>query len=208
MIKKITGIQGLVLFISIFATSNGFAECITDNFHEVEPHSLYRSAQLSAQTLQEKITSLGLKTIINLRGANPTESWFVAETQVAQKNNVEMVNISLSANSIPSKDQLVTLLEAYDKAPRPILVHCEGGADRTGMATAIYEYDKNNGNLHEADDMLSIFYFHIEWIHPAMDYFVNEIYRGYQWAMTDFDPCAENYKYFNKAAFCKAPTTP
>ena len=37
------------------------------NFHAVEPHVVYRSAQLSGQDLHELVTAHGIKTVLSLR---------------------------------------------------------------------------------------------------------------------------------------------
>jgi hypothetical protein len=44
----------------------------------------------------------------------------------------------LSSKRLPTRKMLLTLLDTYDRAPRPILVKCSGGQDRTSFAAALY----------------------------------------------------------------------
>jgi protein tyrosine/serine phosphatase len=174
---------------------------ITDNFHVVYAGELYRSAQLSAATLEKKINQYGIKTVINLRGESPGNAWYEREAATVEKAGAMLVNIRFTAGRIPTAAELTSLLAALTSAPRPILVHCEAGADRTGEAVGIYIFDKT-GDRAAARRALSPAYFHFEFTHPAMDYFVGEVYQGAQWAMS-YDPCKADYKYFDRAHLCK-----
>lgn len=113
-----------------------------------------------------------------------------------------MVNIPFRASRIPTADELTALLTAYESAPRPILVHCQAGADRTGEAIAIYIFNRTNGDRERAKKALSIKYHHVRLINPAMDYFIEDLYQGINWAKS-YQPCTKDYKYFNKSALCQ-----
>ena len=39
---------------------------------------------------------------------------------------------------MPPPESLRALLAAFDAAPYPIIYHCQAGADRTGLVSAIY----------------------------------------------------------------------
>src|SRR3972149_7480835 len=108
-----------------------------DNFYEVEKNSFYRSKQLSEDRLDFYIKKYGIKTLINLRGNNQKKWWF-KEKKVAEKNGVAFFSIAMSAVRMTKKEHLIELLKIYDTAPRPMLVHCIGGADRTGEASALW----------------------------------------------------------------------
>jgi protein tyrosine/serine phosphatase len=53
--------------------------------------------------------------------------------------------------------QLVSILK---NAPKPILIHCAGGADRTSLASALYQYAIKGTTVKEAQKEFSIWYGH------------------------------------------------
>jgi protein tyrosine phosphatase (PTP) superfamily phosphohydrolase (DUF442 family) len=114
------------------------------NFHEVESGKFYRSAQLSPSKLEHYIKKHHIKTVINLRGAHPKESWWQKEKNVIEKNGARYHNISMQASCLTSKKNLQELLQLYDQAIGPILVHCHGGSDRAGEASALWVLEKKH----------------------------------------------------------------
>lgn len=158
-----------------------------DNFHSVESGTLYRSKQLSQRRLEKYIKRLGLKTIINLRGSNPTRSWWQKEKAVTKKYGLKFYNLAMTARSLPSKKHLLKLLEIYKTAPRPILIHCYSGADRTGEAAALWvlEHQKKHKNI--ALKQLSLKYGYMRFKHPAKRFFI-DIWQGKDWLKKSYDP--------------------
>lgn len=110
---------------------------VTDNVHTVIPGKIYRSAQLDHRGLAKYTEKLHLKTIINLRGAWSKDSWYQVESRFAKNHHLNYYPIQFSAYDLPNKKHLYTLIQLLQTAPTPLIFHCEGGADRTGMAAAI-----------------------------------------------------------------------
>ncbi|HOK89205.1 MAG TPA: tyrosine-protein phosphatase [Candidatus Hydrogenedentes bacterium] len=108
------------------------------NFRVVERGAFYGSRQMSGRALERTIRSRGIRTVINLRGANPDAPWYQEELAVCRKHGVEHLDFAWSRNSIPSPESLAAYVDAVKNAPRPILAHCEGGTHRTGVASAIW----------------------------------------------------------------------
>ena len=75
--------------------------------------------------------------MINLRGANPDKRWYQEEINTTKALNVKHYDIPMRAYSLPQLELLKQLVIDIQRAPRPILVHCYSGADRTGLASAI-----------------------------------------------------------------------
>ena len=44
----------------------------------------------------------------------------------------------LDSRKLPTREMLVRLIECFDTAPRPFLLKCSGGQDRTSFAAALY----------------------------------------------------------------------
>jgi len=130
--------------------------CSNDNFHEVEKNILYRSKQLSPKKLRRYLKQFKIKSIINLRGKNEHAKWWKQEQQVAKELNVNFYNIPMSAKRFPHKKDLRFLLYLYDNANRPLLIHCRGGADRTGEAAALWILDQQKKHKNEALKQLSL----------------------------------------------------
>ena len=134
------------------------------NVHEVEQGQLYRSAQLSGSSLNEVIDRYRVRTVINLRGKNPGSNWYRDEMSIARRKGITHIDISMSASKQPDAATVDRLIEVFKTAPKPILVHCEGGADRSGLASAIYELRIAHRPVSEAGRQLSFFYGHFPWL--------------------------------------------
>ncbi len=167
------------------------------NFYEIDPGQYYRSAQLSASQLESYIKQYKIQTVINLRGENPGEAWYRAEADTTRRMNVNLINIGMSANRLPHRQDLIMLLDAFKNAPRPLLVHCQAGADRTGEASALYQLIYMGKPVSEAMKMLSLKYGHIAQSKPAKDYFVQSVWAGVDWAYQNYDPCSGKYQYYD-----------
>jgi protein tyrosine/serine phosphatase len=172
-----------------------------DNLREVDPGKFYRSGQMSPDRLREVIDTLGIKTIINLRGAKPKMGWYRDEVAVAREKGVRLISLRVGVYRLPHRRDLIVLLDAFRTAERPILVHCRGGADRSGLASAIYQMEYMGRQKQEALEMLSLRYLHIAWLQPAKRYFI-ERYQGEQWARVSYDPCRLDYEYYDKRIHC------
>jgi len=157
------------------------------NFHVVSDGRVYRSAQPTAATLFDAITRLQLKTVLNLRGENPDETWWQNEAAVCRSTGVTLVNLPMSANELPSREMLLALYDAFAGAQYPMLIHCQSGADRTGAAAAIWRM--MNGESREAAQAeLSPAYFHYEAFTPAMDLLVSVFQPDRDWIANVYDP--------------------
>jgi protein tyrosine phosphatase (PTP) superfamily phosphohydrolase (DUF442 family) len=118
----------------------------------------YRSGQLSAKLLEKAITGKGLKTIVNLRGKFNDARWYVHETELANKYHVKMYDIGLSPNDLPQYRKLLAIIDAINTAERPVLFHCNKGADRSGLVSALAVAMENDPPLSELKKQFSFRY--------------------------------------------------
>jgi protein tyrosine/serine phosphatase len=95
---------------------------------------------------------------------------------------VELYNIPLTEHSLPKKEKIKTILEdVFDKAKRPIFVHCKSGSDRTGMICGLYKIDQLGTDTEEALGQLNFFtYGHSKILHPCMSQFIS-MWQGRGW---------------------------
>lgn len=160
----------------------------TQNFYEIDKGKFYRSAQLSKYELENFIGKYGIKTVISLRGNPPGLFEEEPEAVTLKRLNVPLHSLALEMDYFPSKEDLNQVLMLLHDAPKPILVHCRSGADRTGMVSALYEMEEMKIPKEEALEQLSPKYLHLKAFHPAMDEFIN-VYQNREWAMNTYEPC-------------------
>jgi protein tyrosine/serine phosphatase len=142
------------------------------NLHPIFPGQAYRSAQMSAQMLAETIKLHGIKSVINLRGANADSEWYRAELKMCEILNVEHVDRRFSARRDATDEQMTDLVNLLRKTPKPVLLHCKAGSDRTGLAAALYQLEIAGRPEAEAAGELTIWYGHIPYLptrEQAMD---------------------------------------
>jgi protein tyrosine phosphatase (PTP) superfamily phosphohydrolase (DUF442 family) len=187
-----------ILIVAICSVS--LAGC---RFDEVDEGKFYRSQQLSAKNYEKAIKTYGIKTIINLRGKNTGKDWYDEERAVSEKYGVNHIDIGLSAKRIPHRENLIQILNAYRNAERPILVHCQGGADRSGVASAIYQIEYMGKTNKEArENMLNPSYAHGIFKEMPQGYFIADVYRGEDWARNKYDPCEQEYRFYPHEKYC------
>jgi uncharacterized protein (TIGR01244 family) len=174
------------------------------NLREVDPGRFYRSGQLGPEQLREAIEALGLRTVINLRGYDQRPEWHVAETAVARAAGVAHHDVHLSARHLPRPREVARLLALYREAERPILVHCDSGADRAGEASALYAMEHMGWSAEQALGLLTLRYRHLAWLRPAKREFVGR-YRGEAWLLRDYDPCGPDWEGSERPEICAAP---
>jgi protein tyrosine/serine phosphatase len=108
------------------------------NFHWVVPGEAARAMQDWAGGLQTFLQKRGIRAIINLRGRNDDLGWWQKETAIAQAAGIAHLDAMLDSRKLPTRAMLVRLIESFDTAPRPFLLKCSGGQDRTSFAAALY----------------------------------------------------------------------
>lgn len=133
---------------------------LTGNFHEVLPGILYRSAQPSPLDIAEYARKYDIRTIVNLRGKNDSD-WYRQEIAATKQANIEHLDFRMSASQELSVEQAVELVQLLRDAPKPILIHCQAGADRTGLASVLYLQQIAGVDEATAERQLSIRYGHI-----------------------------------------------
>lgn len=113
----------------------------SDNFYRVTD-DLYRSAQPSAAGMRA-YERFGIRTVINLRG-------FHTDDDVAKGTTLKLVHIPVHTWEAGQEQTVITILQAIRDAEKPVLVHCQHGADRTGLSIAMYRMVEQGLNRAEA----------------------------------------------------------
>jgi protein tyrosine/serine phosphatase len=99
------------------------------NFYQVTP-TLYRGAQPTAVGMRQ-LKAMGIKTVLNLRSFN-------SDRDKLGKTDLAYERIAMKAWH-PEREDIVRFLQiTTDKSRQPVFVHCQHGADRTGLMCAVY----------------------------------------------------------------------
>lgn len=154
------------------------------NFHTIDEGKAYRSPQLSSEALSYVIDNYGIKTVVNLRGTNLGKPWYDAEAAVCRGKNVALVDHAMSSQALPSPELLEAILATLATAERPLLIHCESGADRTGAVAGLYRKAVLGQDTEAAMQELSPDYWHFRAKKPCMDTLVEMFEPGDNWLTT------------------------
>ena len=133
----------------------------TRNFHEVIAGELYRSAQLRPVDIKKYAGAYHIRSIINLRGANPDAKWYRDEVAEAARLGITHIDFAISSRKMVTRAESLQLIALMRNAPKPLLIHCEAGANRTSLATALYLAAIKKRNEFESELQLSLIYGHV-----------------------------------------------
>ena len=128
------------------------------NLHRVSAN-FYRSAQPTAIGIEAVAKKYHIRTVISLR------HWHSDNSLVAG-TSIHVTNIPMNTWHIETEDvvRALKLLRAAQEQG-PVLLHCQHGADRTGLITALYRIVYQGWNKDQAlDEMLhGGFGYHAVW---------------------------------------------
>jgi len=143
------------------------------NFGVVDSGHVIRSAQPTGQ-LDSWVRDYRISSILNLRGGSPADWWYDAEVRSARESAVSYFDLPLSATRRPKRSELLMLIDLLERCDYPLLIHCKSGADRTGLASALYLMVRRAEPPERALSAFSIEYGHIpffgtEHLHEPLD---------------------------------------
>lgn len=146
----------MVSVAAVFAVV-GYARW-TGNLGVVVPGSVYRAGQMGGPTLSKTVGRLGVKTVLNLRGPNPDQRWYRDERAATLAAGATQIDLPMSSCEWLSRAQLRALIRVLDTCERPVLIHCEWGAERTGLASAVSELLRPGATQADAANQFSVRY--------------------------------------------------
>jgi protein tyrosine/serine phosphatase len=99
------------------------------NLYRITP-TLYRSEQPTALGMKN-LEKLGIRTVINLR-------WFNNDATEAAGTMLRTERVKMVTWDVDDKHVIAVMRMLEDPANGPYLIHCQHGADRTGLMSAMY----------------------------------------------------------------------
>ena len=121
----------LISFI-LFLSSIVFAAEIPNLFYV--DNGIWRSGLLDKTNI-DTLKTLGIKTIISMK-TNPIQVEF--EQNWSRKNKIKFIHIGMWLIPRVDEHKIWNVYERIISEPKPLLVHCTYGKDRTGVAVAMY----------------------------------------------------------------------
>lgn len=131
------------------------------NFHEVVAGEVYRSNQVTPEELAAYTQAVGLRSVLNLRGAAPGVNWYDDEIAASARLGLVHADFAMDGTVELSDADAARLIALMREMPKPLLVHCRRGADRTGLAMALYLGAVEGEAKAEAGRQLSLRYGHV-----------------------------------------------
>lgn len=132
-----TVLSSLILWVFLFHQAIGadrpanWAQPVPGvrNLHKIT-EQLYRCAQPTPEEMAT-LEKMGIKTVINLRDIHN-------DIEKAQATRLRLLHIEMSAQDIETERiaRVLALLRETEHAP--FVIHCQHGADRTGVVCAMY----------------------------------------------------------------------
>ncbi len=115
-----------------------------------------------------------MRSILNLRGGKPADSWYADEVKASRESGVAFYDFPLSATRRPTRGELLVLIDTLRSCEYPLLIHCKSGADRTGLASALYLMTRRGVPPDRAEDAFTLEYGHVplfgpEHLHEPLD---------------------------------------
>ena len=129
------------------------------NLAEIAP-GVWRSNQPSPKRVA-RYKAMGIKSILFLRGFR-TNSFQVLEEDACNTHNIAFLKTELAARKAPKREMLLQLLDIFETIERPFLMHCKSGADRAGLASALYLMHIEGRSVEEASEQLHVRYLHVK----------------------------------------------
>lgn len=138
---------------------HGILRTFWTNLFEIAP-GVWRSNQPSVRRL-ERYKRMGIKTVLNLRGANQ-RSPYLFEKETCDNIGLKLINHPMQARHLDSKKNLLKLLDIFETIPLPFVMHCKSGADRAGLASALYLMHMKGATAQQAKRQLGLKFIHVK----------------------------------------------
>jgi tyrosine-protein phosphatase SIW14 len=113
------------------------------NLYKIDDE-LYRSKQPTSKDI-DTIKKIGIKSILSFREYHDDSDIFKKE------DNITLYSIKIKTSKMSIND-IKQALEIIKNAPKPILIHCWHGSDRTGVVTASYRIVEQKWSKKDAID--------------------------------------------------------
>ena len=139
---------------------HGFLGAAFSNLHQISPE-IWRANQPSPKKVVEYAETLGIRTILNLRGES-TKGYYLLEKEACEKAGITLVDFQVFSRDTPTKEALFAAKDLFESIEYPALMHCKSGADRAGLMSVLYKLLREKVPFEQAVEQLSLKYLHVK----------------------------------------------
>lgn len=173
---------------------HGILRHLWTNLAEIAP-GVWRSNQPDARRLA-RYRAMGIRTVLSLRGTPDTAAYRI-EKAACDRLGLAFVTTQLHARKAPRREALLRLFDLFRSIERPFVMHCKSGADRAGLAAALYLLAFEGASLAAARRQLSCRFLHIRAsktgvLDRLLDLYEDRLQQGpigiEAWIATEYDP--------------------
>ncbi|GEM_PF-1764544 len=131
----------------------------------VQLGAVYRSGRLPPEVLAQEIRKRNIRVVVNLGDPYPEEAELcrrlgVQYLELPVGDVWTMCGVPGPAGPVPAPYDLSALWSVFERAEQqPVLVHCNGGVHRTGVAVAMYRIRYQGWDAEDAIRELDLFGF-------------------------------------------------
>jgi len=144
-----------IFIMSLISVSCGISEAVLNrpsnwaqkvqntslqNLYKVD-QNLFRSEQPTKIGMKE-LQELGVKTILNVRNLRNDICEAKSTDLILRRKRINTWTINY--------DEVVSALKIIQESPKPVLIHCKHGSDRTGCIVAAYRVSFQNWTKEDA----------------------------------------------------------
>lgn len=185
---------------------HGVLRHLWTNFDQIAT-GVYRSNQPDPKRLK-RYADMGIRTVLNLRGVEP-HAHYLFEKESCEALGLTLVDLHFKARSAPKRSALLDLIDLFPTLEKPFVMHCKSGADRAGLASAIYLLTQEGATTEIAKAQLSLRYLHLHRSKTGVLDHVLVLYDerrkageiGFRdWVETEYDEAATNASFAAKRA--------
>jgi protein tyrosine/serine phosphatase len=183
-------------WLSMLIADHGLLRLAFRNRHRIGD-KLWRSAQPLPRDIAWAAGN-GIRTIVNLRGGREYGCWPL-EKEACEAFGIRLIDMPLYARGAPSRESIRWAARLFSDIEYPALIHCKSGADRTGLAAALFLLLHEKRPAADARAQLHLRYGHMRWTRTGvLDAFFDTFARDGEarglafldWVESRYDPAA------------------
>jgi len=169
--RIVSGAVRVLRIVVLWLAAYALYEIAQNNFDTVVPGQVYRSSRMNPDALARVIQTRHIQSVLSLIGPS------LIESNAVRKSGAVYFDVSISDRHELAGAQMGKIIAAMRAAPKPQLIHCKAGADRSGLASALYCFAIDGQTAEQADRQLTVWYGHVPLIRPKVITMDNSFWR-------------------------------
>lgn len=156
-------------YADMLFVDHGVFRLAYQNRHQLA-ENVWRSAQPAPHHVRH-LARMGIRTIVNLRGARFCGSYWL-ERQACARSGIHLEDFQMRSRAAPAKAEIFGARELFQRIEYPMLMHCKSGADRAGLMSVLYLIAREGVPVETARAQLGLKYGHVRQADTGiLDYF-------------------------------------